>query len=188
MLTLHKIRSLRPRTKPYKVFDDKGLFLLIQPNGSLLWRFRYSLHGRDSSLSLGKYPQVGLRAARAMRNAAYDRVANGISPAGYDRKVAPLPLAKTEATFRAIADEYIGKMETEGKAPATMSKLRWFADLLDALQELPSVPVNSQFSPLMSWMTADPVQLSRVGTTRPTPFPDRVGAKAMTCSGPSWRR
>src|SRR3546814_15428977 len=40
----------------------------------------------------------------------------------------------------------------------------------------------------MSWMTADAGQDSRVGTTRPTPLPERVGAKVRTCSGPSWRR
>ena len=48
--------------------------------------------------------------------------------------------------------------------------------------------VSCQFSPLMSWMTADSFQLSSVGTTRPTPLPERVGATAITCSGPSWRR
>ncbi|MNF53870.1 hypothetical protein D3C84_352770 [compost metagenome] len=48
--------------------------------------------------------------------------------------------------------------------------------------------VRLQFSPLMSWMTAEAGQASRVGTTRPTPLPERVGAKASTCSGPSWRR
>ena len=45
-----------------------------------------------------------------------------------------------------------------------------------------------QFSPLMSWTIAEPGQVSSVGTTRPTPLPDRVGAKQSTCSGPSWRR
>ena len=48
--------------------------------------------------------------------------------------------------------------------------------------------VSCQFSPLMSWMTAEPVQVSSVGSTRPTPLPERVGATARTCSGPSWRR
>lgn len=48
--------------------------------------------------------------------------------------------------------------------------------------------VSCQFSPLVSWMTAEPVQLSSVGMTSPTPLPERVGAKAMTCFGPSWRR
>ena len=48
--------------------------------------------------------------------------------------------------------------------------------------------VSCQFSPLMSWMTAEPGQVSSVGSTRPTPLPERVGATASTCSGPSWRR
>src|SRR3546814_6806305 len=48
--------------------------------------------------------------------------------------------------------------------------------------------VICQFSPLMSWMTADAGQLKSVGTTRPTPLPERVGAKVRICSGPSWRR
>src|SRR5690606_31086535 len=42
--------------------------------------------------------------------------------------------------------------------------------------------------PLMSWITAEAGQDKRVGTTRPTPLPERVGAKVNTCSGPSWRR
>lgn len=131
MLTLHQIRELRPRAKPYKVSDGKGLFLLVQPNGSLLWRFRYRLHGRDRNLSFGKFPRVGLRAARAMRRDARDTLAAGIAPADRRRDLARPAPGATEATFRTIADEYIEKMEAEGKAPATLSKLRWFRDLLD---------------------------------------------------------
>src|SRR5579875_3468987 len=48
--------------------------------------------------------------------------------------------------------------------------------------------VKPQFSPLMSWTIAEPGQVSSVGTTRPTPLPERVGAKHSTCSGPWWRR
>jgi hypothetical protein len=35
----------------------------------------------------------------------------------------------------------------------------------------------------MSWTIAEPGQVSKVGTTRPTPLPERVGAKHKTCSG-----
>src|SRR3546814_4916263 len=56
----------------------------------------------------------------------------------------------------------------------------------ESLSRHPAVSV--QFSPLMSWTTTLPVQDSSEGTTSPTPLPLRVGAKAMTCSGPSWRR
>src|SRR4051794_36057745 len=48
--------------------------------------------------------------------------------------------------------------------------------------------VLAQFSPLMSYTTADSSHASSVGITRPTPLPDRVGANASTCSGPLCRR
>src|SRR3546814_6356331 len=60
----------------------------------------------------------------------------------------------------------------------------WSSDVFSS--DLPAV--ICQFSPLMSWMTVEAGQDSSVGTTRPTPLPERVGAKAKTCSGPSWRR
>lgn len=130
MLTLRQIQSLRPRSKPYKIYDGNGLFLLIQPNGSRLWRFRYRLYGRERRLSLGKFPQVGLRTARAKCHDARDQIAGEIDPAVAKRSKL-VTMVGSAATFRAIADEYIDKMKAEGKAPATLAKLRWFRDLLD---------------------------------------------------------
>lgn len=130
MLTLPQIQSLRPRAKPYKVADGKGLFLLIQPNGSRLWRFKYRLYGREKRLSFGKYPQVGLRAARAKCIDARDLLASGIDPAVARRNAEASEIPTSRASFKTIADEYIDKMTTEGKAAATLAKLRWFRDLL----------------------------------------------------------
>jgi len=45
MLTAVKIQASKPAAKPYKVPDADGLFLLVQPSGALLWRFRYKAHG-----------------------------------------------------------------------------------------------------------------------------------------------
>lgn len=131
MLTLRQIQSLRPRSKPYKIHDGNGLFLLVQPNGSRLWRFRYRLYGRERRLSLGKYPHVGIRAARAKCLDAHDQLQHGIDPAVVRRNQKPETMRASKATFRAIADEYIAKLKAEGKAPATLIKLRWFRDLLD---------------------------------------------------------
>lgn len=139
MLTLRQIQSLRPRSKPYKIYDGNGLFLLIQPNGSRLWRFRYRLYGRERRLSLGKFPQVGLRTARAKCHDARDQLAGGIDPGVAKRNKRAAIVAST-VTFRAIADEYIDKMKAEGKAPATLAKLRWFRDLLDP--HIGSMPVG----------------------------------------------
>ena len=57
-----------------------------------------------------------------------------------------------------------------------------------AMPRCESPTVRVQFSPLMSWTMQLPGQVNSVGTTRPTPLPDRVGAKHSTCSGPSCRR
>ena len=40
-LTEARIRAAKPKDKPYKVFDERGLFLLVTPTGGRLWRLRY---------------------------------------------------------------------------------------------------------------------------------------------------
>ena len=79
--------------------------------------------------------------------------------------------------------------------PAVVNRKVWGGNRTDAGARAQSVlmsvlqpAVSCQFSPLMSWITAEPGQVRRVGTTSPTPLPERVGAKAMTWSGPSCRR
>jgi len=63
MLTDKAIRALRPRTRPYKTFDDRGLYLLTQPNGSRLWRFKYRFAGREKLEAIGSYPGTSLAEA-----------------------------------------------------------------------------------------------------------------------------
>ena len=56
-LTDTKIRNLKAQDKPYKVADEKGLFLLITANGSKCWRVKYRIAGKEKLLALGLYPQ-----------------------------------------------------------------------------------------------------------------------------------
>lgn len=56
MLSDSKIRALKPRDKLYKIADERGLVMLVMPNGSKLWRFRYRFEGKEQMLSLGVYP------------------------------------------------------------------------------------------------------------------------------------
>lgn len=58
------IRALKPRPKPYKVTDGRGLYLYVTPQGSRLWRFDYRQNGKRLTLSFGPYPDLGLAAAR----------------------------------------------------------------------------------------------------------------------------
>lgn len=75
-----KIRSLKPQDKPYKVTDEKGLFLLVNPNGSKLWRYKYRVLKKEKLLSLGAYPAISLAMAREGRDEARKVVAMGGDP------------------------------------------------------------------------------------------------------------
>ncbi len=61
MLTVVQIRALKPAERPFKVSDSDGLYLLVQPSGALLWRFRYRKFGIERKLSLGSFPAVVCR-------------------------------------------------------------------------------------------------------------------------------
>ena len=100
-LTVFAIRSAKPQAKPYKVFDEKGLFLLVRPNGARLWRFKYFHGGVERLISLGAYPEVPLKRARAKRDEARALVADEIDPSA-KRKAEKS--AHTD-TFGALAEE-----------------------------------------------------------------------------------
>ena len=59
-LTDTAIRATKPGKRPYKVYDRDGLFLLINPSGSKLWRWRYRFGGKEKLMALGEYPFVNL--------------------------------------------------------------------------------------------------------------------------------
>ena len=65
-----RIRASRPKEKPYKLFDERGLFMLVTPSGGRLWRLRYRLGGVEKLLTLGAYPDVTLKRAREKRDEA----------------------------------------------------------------------------------------------------------------------
>lgn len=75
-LTDKKIQSLRPKSKSYKVFDGQGLYLEVMPNGSMKWRFRYIVDGKDKRISFGGYPATSLKDARIQAEEYRASVAN----------------------------------------------------------------------------------------------------------------
>jgi len=73
-LTDLEIRRSKPREKSYTLNDGNGLSLLIEPNGSRGWRFRYRFDGKPKMISLGTYPDVTLNDARLNRDDARKQV------------------------------------------------------------------------------------------------------------------
>ena len=61
------IRRIRPGTKPIKITDEKGLYLLVTPSGGKWWRLDYRFMGKRKTLSMGVYPDIGLKEARDRR-------------------------------------------------------------------------------------------------------------------------
>ena len=98
-----KIRASRPKERAYKVFDERGLFLLVTPTGGRLWRFRYRLGGVEKLLTLGAYPDVPLKRAREKREDARKLVADGIDPSAKRQA----ERATQVETFEAIAKEWL---------------------------------------------------------------------------------
>jgi integrase len=80
MLTTLKIKSARPAERAYKLADTGGLFLLVQPNGSKLWRYKFRLSGIEGLHALGSYPEVSLADARHEHIEARKLVAKGVHP------------------------------------------------------------------------------------------------------------
>jgi len=107
MLTETKIRAAKPRQKPYKLSDGKGLHLAVDPSGGRWWRLRYRFEGREKMLSLGTYPEVGLALARERRDDARKLVAQGTDPSAA-RKAEK---AATADTLDALAGEFFRKEE-----------------------------------------------------------------------------
>ena len=142
MLTVVQIRALKPAERPYKVADSDGLYLLVQPSGALLWRFRYRCCGIERKLSLGSFPDVTLVQARRKRDEAKAELDDGIDPVEEKRQRRLKAELAAQTTFALVAGEYIEKMEREGRSPATIKKARWFLELLDGIAKRPIAAIT----------------------------------------------
>jgi integrase len=101
------VRTARAGKKPYKLSDGNGLYLLVNPNGSRYWRFKYRFHGKEKLLAVGVYPEIKAAQARAERDEARRMLRQGIDPS-VDRQVRKqASVAAAGNTFEAIAREWV---------------------------------------------------------------------------------
>lgn len=122
------VRNAKPGEKPYKLGDGGGLYLLVKPSGTRLWRMNYAYMGRQNTLSFGEWPLIGLAEAREKRDEAKRSLAAGLDPSE-ERKLEQMRAEFAASnTFRAVAEEWFLKNEREGLSPVTLSKNRWLLD------------------------------------------------------------
>ncbi len=114
------IRAAKPAARPYKIGCGHGLFLLVNPNGSKLWRFKYRFEGREKALTFGAYPLVSLLDARMQRDAAKLQLLKGIDPAQARKK-------QEVVRFETVAEQWY-RANAAAWAPATAKKVRTYLD------------------------------------------------------------
>ena len=122
-LTRFAIDKAAPKSKPFKLSDGDGLHLLVQPNGSKLWRFRYRFAGRENMLTFGAFPTISLATARTKRDEARRLLADGSDPA-VKRKLDKIAAANMAAT---------------GASEKTINKNRWLLE--DLAKPLSARPI-----------------------------------------------
>jgi integrase len=125
-LTDLEIRRSKPLDKPYTLNDGNGLSLLIEPNGSKGWRFRYRFDGKPKMLSLGTYPLTSLTEARQKRDEAKKLVAAGINPSDVRKRDKQDRQNEISNTFEAIAREWYEKRIDRWSASYSEEMLKTF--------------------------------------------------------------
>jgi integrase len=105
-LTDTKVRSVKSREKSYKIADGRGLFLVIKPNGSKYWRFRYHFGSKEKLLAIGIYPDVSLADARRKRDEARKLLADDTDPGIAKQLKKRAKILAAENSFESIAREW----------------------------------------------------------------------------------
>ncbi|GAA3758544.1 tyrosine-type recombinase/integrase [Terriglobus aquaticus] len=105
-LTDATIRQLKPAEKPRKVSDGKGLYVEVMPTGGKLWRLKYRIHGKEKRISLGTFPETGLKVARESRDEARALIAKGIDPSAHRKATKRTAKERAANDFEAIAREW----------------------------------------------------------------------------------
>ncbi|MBC9031822.1 tyrosine-type recombinase/integrase [Sphingomonas sp. JC676] len=139
------IKAAENRDTAYKLSDRDGLYLLVTPTGGRYWRMNYRYLGKQKTLAFGVWPDTGLADARAECDAARKVLARGEDPAErmkLDRIAATVAASNS---FKAVADEWLLKVEKEGRSAVTMKKLRWLLTFINAsIGKRPVASISAQ--------------------------------------------
>ncbi|PWC18372.1 integrase [Brenneria roseae subsp. roseae] len=189
-----QIRSLKSLSKPTKLSDSHGLYLLVNPGGSRLWYLKYRIDGKESRLSLGAYPDVSLTDARQQRDGIRKLLAQNINPA--QQRAAEKAARSPEKSFMTVAlswhksnrtwsENHAARLLASlnnhifpafGNQPITELKTRHFTALLKGIEEKGLLEVASRarqhlcnimrYAVQQGWVESNPA-LNLVGVTAP---------------------
>lgn len=107
-LNARQVDAAKPREKAYKLADGAGLYLEVVPSGSRYWRMKYRFNGKEKRMAFGVYPAVSLAQARALRDEAKKKLAEGIDPSFAKKEEKLVRDVQLNNTFQSVALEWHG--------------------------------------------------------------------------------
>ena len=122
-LSTAKIQKATAQKKTVRLFDGRGLYLEIAPTGSRWWRFKYRFAGKEKRISIGVYPDVGLKKARDRRDEMRKLVADGIDPSAARKQQKLMALDAAANTFESVAREWYEKHSANWEASYSVKLL-----------------------------------------------------------------
>lgn len=123
-LTDRTIRNTKPQEKAFKLSDRDGLYLLVNPGGSKLWRVDYTFLGKRRTLALGRYPATSLADAREARAEVREHLSAGYDPVLKRKEEQRQREAANRTTFKTIGEEYVQRIADSGNTSAWVAKNR----------------------------------------------------------------
>jgi integrase len=139
-LTAKQLENAKPKDKPYKLADGGGLFLLIKPSGSRLWRMKYRAGWQEKLLSFGTFPKVSLAQARRQRDDARKLIEEGTDPSAERKAEKQRAATAADNSFERVAREFVDKRRetwSEGHAEYVLGRLA-----KDVFPALGARPIN----------------------------------------------
>jgi integrase len=148
MLSDTQIRSAKPAERPVRLYDERGLYLEITTNGGRWWRFKYRYAGKEKLLSMGTYPDTGLKAARDRRDRARALLEDGVDPSEARRAEKASRSESVVNGFEAVAREWHATIHlaqvSAGHAARTLIRLEQ-----DVFPWLGGLPIGEIKAPLL---------------------------------------
>jgi integrase len=144
MLSDTKIKSLKPKEKMYRVLDAERLYIEVRPSGKKIWRFKYTLNGKEGTVSFGEYPIVSLAEARKKKDESKVLLKDDINPVDDKKKKKIEAITATTNTFKAVAEEYaLEQMKYKSKDYVNQYKRSMGKDIYRVIGHKPVKDVNS---------------------------------------------
>ena len=136
MLTDAHVRKIKPLEKKKRYTDEKGLYLEVTPSGGRFWRLKYRFNGRESTLTIGSYPEISLAQARRTRDEARIQLYKNIDPNAI--KNDRLHQTDESKLFRVLAMEWMEDRKAVIKEATYLRDLSVFEkDIFPALGNMP---------------------------------------------------